>query len=139
MIPATKRRRFGFSLLGLLAATVGTSGCTPPPSTSHTQPISATILREVVPQDGEAKWEVVRITDRKTLDKLESFFPNYRQRPGSSVAGGWMLGYEVYFNFPNGRSVRVLVSENPRPDAWSVGDGDFAVRGDFQAFVDGLK
>src|SRR5262249_29835106 len=67
---------------------------------------------------------------------LERCFPDYRKRPSSNENGGWKFGYEVYFNFPEGNTVRLTVSaDRSRPGVWSVGRGDFPVAGDFYKLV----
>lgn len=99
--------------------------------------INALIMREnTVPKTGVVKVEAIRIIDPRKLEHLESFFPNYRQRPTSYTAGGWMAGYRVYFDFEGGESVRVTVSENENAAYWSTGHGDFDTKGDFNAFVE---
>ncbi len=47
-----------------------------------------------------------------------------------------MKGYEVYFNFPKGESVHVVVEAKPHVSCWTVGQGDLEIQGDFQAFAD---
>ena len=77
---------------------------------------------------------VARIADRAAIASLEKCFPNYRQRPASNTAGGWKMGAEVFFNFPFGNTVRVVVAPEPvddEPVDWSVGRGDFKTAGDF--------
>ena len=78
----------------------------------------------------------VHVSDAAQLAALEGFFPGYRKRPHSNIAGGWRLGYEVYFNFPDGNTVRVIVSSPKNdPTHWSIGGGDFRVKGDFHTFA----
>jgi hypothetical protein len=56
------------------------------------------------------------------------------------MAAGWKRGYEVYFDYPDGVSVRLSVSSpGNRPTYWSVGRGDFEAKGDFHRFVAGLR
>ncbi len=77
-----------------------------------------------------------RLTDAKQVTALESFFPAYQDRPTSRTAGGWRFGYQVYFDSSDGRSARLSVSSPSKESAvWSLGEGDFAVKGDFHKFV----
>ena len=99
--------------------------------------IGALVVKEgLISRDGIGRMQAIRITDPSRLAKLESFFPGYDRRPVNNTAAGWEAGYRVYFDFPHGRSVRVTVSENATD--WSVGQGDFATRGDFTRFVESL-
>lgn len=66
------------------------------------------------------------------------FFPNYRQRPTNNAGAGWMAGYHVYFDFADGETINVTVSQNENAGSWSIGRGDFETKGDFNGFVAGL-
>ena len=56
------------------------------------------------------------------------------------MAAGWTNGYEVYFDYPNGVSIRLTVSSTGnRPTYWSVDRGDFKPVGDFHQFVADLE
>ena len=99
------------------------------------KPVAALIL--VYDQGKVAK--VHRLTGSEQLDALEAFFPGYQGRPTSAIAAGWKRGYDVYFDFPDGYSIRLAVSSpRNRPTSWSAGRGDFEVRGDFHEFTAGL-
>jgi RNA polymerase sigma factor (sigma-70 family) len=77
---------------------------------------------------------VARIADQGAIASLEKCFTNYRKRPVSNTAGGWKMGAEVFFNFPYGNTVRVVVAPEPVNDEqvdWSVGRGDFKTASDF--------
>ena len=77
-----------------------------------------------------------RLTDAKQVEALGAFFPGYQERPSSRIAGGWIAGYRVTFDSPEGRSIRLTVSlPSQRSAVWSAGDGDLAVKGDFHKFV----
>ena len=134
------RRFTSTSLLIIVSLSVvlfGVRAAEQPPKIS--KPVSALIVPEgLVLKDGVGKTEAIRITDPKKLAKLESFFPKYRQRPASDIAGGWDTGYLVYFDFPRGESVRVTVSENEDAAYWTLGRGDFKTQGDFKGFVENL-
>lgn len=107
---------------------------------NRAKPVSALIAPVgVASQDGVERREAIRISDPRSLAMLESFFPNYRQRPISDRVGGWVAGYTVYFDFPQGMSVRVTVSENENAAFWTVGSGDFNTQGDFKGFVEKLR
>ena len=82
-----------------------------------------------------ADLDALRITNPAHIVTLESFFPNYRDRPQSGMAGGWEAAYYVYFDFRNGEAVRITVSADMDSTSWSTGHGDFAVRGNFHEFV----
>jgi hypothetical protein len=138
--PAHKRRWLHWSLTSLFVVATTACGCIREQPAPNLKLISAIILHEVVSKDLDAKWDVIRVDDPTKLVKLESFFPNYRQRPTSDKAGAWMVGYEVYFNFPQGQCVHVSVSSDGNgADNWTVGSGDFEVHGDFKAFVNSLS
>jgi len=100
------------------------------------QPISALIVVEgIISRQGVGEMKAFRIIDREKLSSLESFFPNYRKRPSSNETAPWEARYRVYFNFPDGKSIRLTVSHSGNPRFWSVGRGDFELRGDFNKFV----
>ena len=93
----------------------------------------------VVVYDGGQEAKAYRVTGAKQVATLAAHFPGYEKRPSSDTAAGWELGYEVYFDYPDGVSVRLKVSSpNNRPVRWSVGRGDFEVEGDFHQFAAGL-
>lgn len=52
-----------------------------------------------------------------------------------------MLGTTVYFDFSDGRSIRVGVSQNEEDGKkwWTVGKGDFDVNGNFDAYLEQLR
>jgi hypothetical protein len=83
--------------------------------------------------------KIRRLTDEKKVAALAAFFPGYEKRPSSSVAAGWKRGYDVYFDFAEGFSVRLSVSSTKNnPAHWSAGRGDFDLDDDFHAHVAGL-
>jgi hypothetical protein len=59
--------------------------------------------------------------------------------PKSNMAAGWKAGYEVYFDFPRGKTIRVTTSANDKGRTWTVGQGDFDTKGDFNGFVKKLR
>lgn len=104
------------------------------------QPISALIVVEgIISRQGVGEMKAIRIIDREKLSRLESFFPNYRKRPSSNEAAPWIARYRVYFNFPDGKSIRLTVSHNANARFWSAGRGDFELKGDFNKFVASLQ
>ena len=90
-------------------------------------------------RQGVGAFEAFRVIDPDRLAALEAFFPGYRDRPANDLAGGWEAGYEVYFDLPDRRTVHVTVSENENAAYWTVGRGDLETKGDFVAFVQGLR
>ncbi|MDX1963406.1 MAG: hypothetical protein SFX18_09650 [Pirellulales bacterium] len=81
----------------------------------------------------------IQLHDAGKIAALAAHFPGYERRPTSNIAGGWKRGYEVYFNFPLGNTIRLDISSPMNhPQHWSLGDGDFDVEGDFHQFVLGL-
>jgi hypothetical protein len=100
-----------------------------------TPPVAALV---VVYDQGKVV-KVHRLTEEKQVAALAAHFPGFEKRPSSNTAGGWMRGYDVYFDYPDGVSVRLTVaSSTNRPTHWSVGRGDFEAKGDFHKFVAGL-
>jgi hypothetical protein len=95
------------------------------------KPLSALIVF-----DHEGKTTAIRVDGERQLAVLENYFPSYRTRPESDEAGAWDARYEVYFNFKHGQTLRVLVSANSR--YWSMGRGDFELRGYFADYVTAL-
>jgi hypothetical protein len=89
--------------------------------------------------EGVGQFAAISVVDRPTIGKLESFFPNYRKLPSSDIAAGWKTGATVYFDFGNARTVRVTVAKNDDGKTWSVGNGDFNTRGDFNGFLKQLR
>jgi hypothetical protein len=84
--------------------------------------------------------KVHRFTEAKQVAALAAHFPGYEKKPSSNTSAGWKMGYEVYFNYPDGVSVRLVVSSpKNRPIHWSVGRGDFEAKGDFHKFVADLE
>lgn len=92
------------------------------------KPLSALIVFE-----HEGKTNALRIAGERPLAILENYFPNYRTQPASDDVGTWDARYEVYLNFAHGKTHRVLVSPNSR--YWSMGRGDFELRGYFSDYV----
>jgi hypothetical protein len=81
-----------------------------------------------------------RLTEAEQVAALAAYFPGFEKRPSSDMAAGWKMGYEVYFDYPDGVSIRLSVSSpRNRPTYWSVGRGDFETKGDFHRFVAGLS
>ena len=110
-------------------------GCSKQPAAQGT-PSSALIMV----WDESARPLAIPVTDPQGLRELESFFPGYQNRPTSEIAGLWDSKYTVYFNFPGGISICVLVSENENARFWSIGEsGDFLTQGNFNAFVARLQ
>jgi hypothetical protein len=95
------------------------------------KPLSALILF-----DHEGKTTALRVEGERQLAILENYFPAYRTRPESDVAGAWEARYEVFFNFKHGQTLRLTVSGNSR--YWSMGRGDFELRGYFADYVAAL-
>ena len=118
-----KRRLFN----AIAVVCVATLGCAHKPATS------AIIVRQgVYSREGVGAFEALSIQDAATVRQLESYFPSYRTMPGSSFAGLWMSGYEVYID-NGGQAVHIVVSYDSR--FWTVGKGDLQVEGDFEQFV----
>lgn len=99
------------------------------------------VIEGVHSREGVGQLTAISVTDRKTIEAIEGFFPNYQQRLSSDWAGGWILGATIYFDFGNGRSVRVGVSQNEENGKkwWTVGKGDFEVNGNFDAHLKQLR
>lgn len=89
-------------------------------------------------RDGMGACSAWRIVEPKAVAKLESYFPRYRDRPGSRQAGAWEAAWEVYFDLPKGETVRITVSE-PGESAWGTGSGDLPVGREFYKFVEELQ
>jgi hypothetical protein len=90
-------------------------------------------------REGVGKFTAISVSDSQKIARLESFFPNYREFPSSDMAGGWKAGSHVYFDFANGRTVRVTVSQNDDGKTWSIGNGDLKTHGDFDGFIKHLR
>lgn len=104
------------------------------------QPNSAVIVIEgIYSREGIAKNNAISIVNPQLIAKLEAFFPKYRDTPSSDLASASEIGYRVYFNLPNGRTLRVSVSENGGGDTWTMVGGDLKTNGDFRAFVEALQ
>lgn len=86
-------------------------------------------------REGVGEFKAISVLNKDDIARLEAFFPAYQTQPTSSAAGGWEAGYDVYFSFRNGRTLKVTVSRNGGGEFWAMGDGDFRTRGDFPAFV----
>ena len=116
----------------VLAILIGAStGCT---TSEDVAPTRATVVfLDMTPQPPS-----IQVTKAAELRQLESFFPDYRSRPSSMTAAGWIAGHQVLFDFPDGTTIQVTVSGNDKGKTWSVGQGDFSTRGDFKGFADGL-
>ena len=104
------------------------------------RPESAVIVIEnTYSREGIATNKAISILNRQTIEKLEAFFPKYRDVPSSDMASGWEHGYTVYFNFPKGKTLRVIVSDNGGGDTWTMVGGDLKTKGDFKTFVEALQ
>lgn len=104
------------------------------------EPKSAVIVIEsMYSRQGIATNTAISIVNRETIKKLETYFPKYRELPSSDLAGGWEHGYTVYLNFPKGKTLRIIVSENGGGDTWTMVGGDLKTNGDFKTFVDTLR
>jgi hypothetical protein len=97
------------------------------------------VIEGVHSREGVGQFAAISVVDRAKVEKLESFFPNYRKQPSSGIAAGWKTGASVYFDFGKGRVVRVTVSKNDDGKTWSVGNGDFKTHGNFDEYVRELR
>ena len=104
---------------------------TPPAKDAPEKALSALIV-----YDHNGQTTSLRVEGERQVAILESYFPGYRTQPEASEAGAWEAKYEVYINLKHGKSYRILVSSNSR--FWSMGRGDFELRGYFSDFVAAL-
>ena len=105
----------------------------PAPSKPTATPMPEKPLSALIVFDHDGKTTALRVEGERQLAILESYFPAYRTQPESDVAGAWEAKYEVFINLKHGKTYRVLVSGNSR--FWSMGRGDFELRGYFSDFV----
>ncbi|QDU30108.1 hypothetical protein ETAA8_52270 [Anatilimnocola aggregata] len=122
--------RMALSIVLALGAAIFSSASSRAEDTAE-KPLSALIV-----YDHDGKTTAIRVEGTRQLAILESYFPSYRTRPESDEAGAWEAKYEVFFNMKHGQSYRVLVAPNSR--FWSMGRGDFEIRGYFSDFVAAL-
>lgn len=126
-------------LVCVLATAVATWVIARDSQSTDERPVSVLIVPASIHNtDGVGTTEAISILNQQKIADLEALFPNYRSRPSSSMAAGWMTGWEIYFNFPKGRTIRVIVSQNDDGQTWSTGDGDFATAGKFKAYLEQL-
>lgn len=97
------------------------------------------VIEGVHSRGGVGQFTAISVVDRTRIEAIEEFFPNYQHRPSSDQAGAWMAGAAIYFDFGKGRSVCVTVSQNADMKWWTVGDGDFEVNGNFDAYLKELR
>lgn len=83
----------------------------------------------------KAKATTVR-TDRKTADKLVSFFPGMGQGKNSDIAAGWKAAYRLTFVPDKGDPIKITVDS--KGELWSEGRGDWRVKPGLKDFLDGL-
>lgn len=104
-------------------------------------PLSATIVRSAVSSEELiAQTSAINILNPDIIKKLEAFFPDYDKFPSSkNPPVGWIEGYLVYFNFGDGKSIRVVVAINDNGGIWSMGKGDLVTNGNFAKFVQNLE
>jgi hypothetical protein len=112
------------ALLVLLGASLPAIAEDAPPE----KPLSALIV-----YDHGGTTTALRVEGERQLAILEAYFPGYRTQPESGEVGAWEAKYEVFINLKHGKTYRVLVSSNSR--FWSMGRGDFEMRGYFTDFV----
>jgi hypothetical protein len=113
----------------------------------------------VVVAQGPGGPRIIAFRTAEQIAALEKYFPDYRRRPASfAVSGGWEACYEIYFNFPQGNTVRLTAPAEGEAPCWSAGRGDFPLdrgfyklvaaagnldastgTGDWSAAVNGLK
>ena len=124
-------------VVGLLAAV----GCDRKPDADKAAGAGAragTATVVVIGDKGVAKTYLV--SGKEKMAALEAFFPDYHKRPTSTVSAGWKAGYFVYFDFPDGESVKMIVSPTTHKQVlWSMGRGDHKVEGDFAKFLSALE
>jgi hypothetical protein len=127
-------RTLSFSLVGLAIAFLGCNGNGG--AGKPAGPGSATIV--VIGKQGVSKTYL--LSDAAKIAALEAFFPNYRNRPTNPNAAGWKAGSYVYFDFPKGESLKLVVSPTGGANTyWTMGQGDHAVVGDFAKFLATLE
>ncbi|MCJ8330409.1 MAG: hypothetical protein HRT89_00445 [Lentisphaeria bacterium] len=99
------------------------------------EPQGAVILLEkgAIYQRSHSKHSAIEISDGALLKKLESFFPDYKKVPSNKWATGHRIGYTVFFNFPNAKTLRISISTNGK--SWTMKGGSIKVDGDFIAFI----
>jgi hypothetical protein len=130
-----KMKLYAVALIALIAS-LACAGDSEEP----VRPDSAVIVIEnIYSRQGLATNNAISILNRQTIEKLEAFFPKYRDVPSSDMASGWERGYTVYFNFPKGKTLRVIVSFNGDGDTWTMVGGDLKTKGDFKTFVETLQ
>ena len=102
--------------------------------------VGATIIMLDIPTSNGIVKTAIVVNDKKDLRSLEALFPKYSTFPKSSIAGAWMPKYKVYFDFPNRKSMSILVSDHGMDGAlWSTGEGDHEVQGNLDEFVKELQ
>lgn len=77
--------------------------------------------------ESSGKLVAMRVVKEHQIAVLQACFPDFHARPKSDTAVKWAPRYEIYFNFQDGRTTRVLVSSNSR--YWTVGRGELEMRG----------
>lgn len=99
------------------------------------------VLRSGIIQQvpGLQRKAVLDISDPQTLVALEAMFPKYRHSPKSDLTGSWEKKYTIYFDFPDGKSIRFKVSGHSSEGAsYSLGNGDHFAEGNIDVFVSQL-
>lgn len=110
------------------------------PAAERISPRSVVIVKQAMHSEaGIARPETISIVNADKIATLEKMFPEYDQMKAGGPPAGWEMGYLVYFNFPKGRTLRLTLSFNDKGQTWSMGDGDFATRGNFQKFLKELE
>lgn len=131
------RDLFWLTLVAALAFQAQTlAGEDAPPKKETEKAAAEKPLSALIVFDHDGKTTALRVEGERQLAILESYFPAYRTQPSSDDPGAWEAKYEVFINLKHGQTYRVLVSSNSR--FWSMGRGDFELRGYFSDFVAAL-
>lgn len=77
--------------------------------------------------ESSGKLVAMRVVKEHQIAVLQACFPDFHVRPKSDAVVKWAPKYEIYFNFQDGRTIRVLVSGNSR--YWTTGAGELEMRG----------
>lgn len=91
-------------------------------------------VKLILDEEGRVVNQTMRIEDPKEIERLISFFPNLGKGKHSQKAAGWITLVDI--NLYKDDETVVNVKSNYK--YWTEGSGDWAVKGDFEKYIQNI-